>query len=143
MIIKLLSEQIPTFWEAIKFATREANEYDESELPAVFNQLLHQLLSDKAQCFVILSEEKILRGVVLTMIAFDMINNKKYLNIETLYMFEKAKSEEFLDTYSLCKRYAQAEKCVSFRFKSRNPKVWEIATRFGFIEKYRTYESKI
>ena len=54
MVIKLLSKQVPTFWEAIKVGVVRADEVKEKDLQPYLNELLQALLSDKASSLLMI-----------------------------------------------------------------------------------------
>jgi hypothetical protein len=139
MIIKLLSGQIPTFWEAIKFGATQADEVDEKDLQPYLNELLHALLSDKAQCFVGLDDKRSLVGVLVTRIGIDKITGDKFLFIQSVYTWERLEDSVWKETYDLFSQFALKEQCKYLSFSSRNPAIWDRTEKLGFKERTRTY----
>ena len=72
-IFRLLPVQIVPFWEAIKFACKEADEVKKEEMSNYFNELLQALLSDKAQVFIVLDDKRILHSIAITRITFNKV----------------------------------------------------------------------
>jgi hypothetical protein len=143
MIIKLLSKQIPTFWESIKFATVQADEIDARDLQPYLNELLHTLLSDKAQCFIALNNERILKGLLVTRVMVDRVTSRKHLLLQSLYVWEKLNDADWREAYNVVKEFAEKEQCKSLSFSSRNPATWLRMDIFGFKEKTRTLEVRL
>ena len=56
MIIKVLQSKVPKIWDAIKLAIVNVNEMDEEKTTYYLNKVLHNLLSGKANCFLIVSD---------------------------------------------------------------------------------------
>lgn len=143
MIIKLLSIQIQKFWEPIKTAVTNADEVESKDFQPYLNELLHALLNDKAQCFIGLSEDRVLQGVLITRVMLDKITGEKYLHIQSVYTWEKLDQSVWQETYDLFSRFAVNENCKYLSFSSRNPAIWDRTKKLGFKEKTRTFTFKI
>ena len=139
MIVRVLSNQIPFFWNAIKFGASQADEVDEKDLPAYLNEMLHALMGDKAQCFVSLDENRILVGLLVTRVQVDKITSEKYLLLQAAYIWEKQEMSEWTAMYDTFKAFAEKEGCRYISFSSRNPKMWSRPEALGFKEKTRTF----
>ena len=142
-IYRVLPTQMVLFWEAIKFACKEADEVKEEDLPKYFNELLHALLSDKAQCFVVLNSEKILEGLALTRLIYDKVTGKKELLLQCVYYMKHIEQDELMRNLQILIDFAKVEECLVVTFTSRNSRVWEMAKHSGCAEKHRTFIYKI
>ena len=143
MLIKLLSTQIPQTWEVIKFAVTRVDEVDPENLQPYLNELLHALLSDKAQCFVRLNKDRIIIALYITRIRADKITGKKYLFIQNVYSFKTVIDETWTQDANLLKEFAKKEKCSYLSFYSRNKRIWELGEMAGFKEKYRVFDFQL
>lgn len=143
MIIKLLPQQVPVFWDAIKLGTTQADEVDSKDLQSYLNEMLHALLSDKAQCFVALDEGRILKGLLITRLMADKTTERKFLLLQALYVWNKLETADWSEAYNLVSQFASKEHCESLSFNSRNPAAWKRMEQYGFKEKTRTLEIKI
>jgi hypothetical protein len=143
MIIKLLALQIPIFWETIKFVAKKVDEIDDKDLPSYLNELLHALLCDKAQCFVILDDKRILVAMAISRILGNKVNRKKYLYIQCLYSFKVINDDMWQDGLDLMRKFAEKEKCSYISFDSRNPRIWDIGGLLGCYEAKRTFTLNI
>jgi hypothetical protein len=141
--IRLLPAQITKFWEIIKFAATKADRVEQENLPYYLNELLHSLLSDKAQCFFKLDENRVLTSVIITKILIDKNSNKKYLSIECLYSFKRVDNQEWVDTFDILKKFAKSEKCEYISGISNNKRAWEIGELGGFRELNRKFILKV
>ena len=139
MIIKILSKQVPIFWEAIKSASVQADEVDRKNYQAYLNELLHALLSDKAQCFIRLSEERILLFILITRFQIDKVTGNKNLFVQSLYSWKKIDEETLQDAGNLVKNFAKREGCSHLFFESRHERVWQFAESLGFRECLRRF----
>jgi hypothetical protein len=139
MILKILASQVPTFWEAIKFAALSADEVEEKNRQAYLNEILHSLLSDKAQCFVFLDDDRVLIGLMVTRVQVDKITDEKALLLQALYVWKRPDTQVWIDGFNYVKQFALSQECKSFSFSSRNPALWARAAEFGAIEKTRTF----
>jgi len=139
MIIRLLSTQIPQAWELIKFACVKADEVNNGDMPHYFNELLHALLSDKAQCFVKLDDERKILALLITRIMIDKITGRKSLLIQALYSWKSVDDKEWQDGFNFVKEFAKHEQCKRISFESRNPRVWQLTETLGFRENLRRF----
>lgn len=138
-IYMLLPVQIPMFWEAIKYSGVHADEVDPKDYAAYFNELLHALLSDKAQCFVVLDENRILCSLFITRLFQDKAVDKKKLQIQCLYSMSTMTNDEANKYLAFIIKFAKKESCVEVMFNSRNSRVWELAEATNCVMKSRTY----
>jgi len=143
MIIKLLPNQIPFFWEAIKFATKQADEVESNNMQPYFNELLHALLSNKAQCYVYLNNDRILVGLLITRLKIDRITKDKFLFIQAVYAWRLLSDQVWRDTYNMVRSFATNEDCKYLLFNSSNPAIWGRTEKLGFKEITRTFSLKI
>ena len=143
MIIKILSIQVPQFWEAIKYTVRAVEQIDSSNLQDVYNELLHALLNDKAQCFVSFDKDRILKGLVITRIAVDKVTGVKFIQLESLFAWDKITDEDYQEAYNLILLFAKKNDCKYVTGKSGNSRVLDIVTRLGFKEKYKVFEVRL
>uniref|UniRef100_A0A6M3JCZ0 N-acetyltransferase domain-containing protein n=1 Tax=viral metagenome TaxID=1070528 RepID=A0A6M3JCZ0_9ZZZZ len=139
MIVRILSQQIPVFWNAIKVAATEADEVESKHLQSYLNELLHALLSDKAQCFVALDEGRVLVGLLITRVQVDKITAEKYLLLQAAYIWQKQEMSEWTAMYNAFKTFAEKEQCKYIAYSSKNPKMWGRSEALGFKEKTRTF----
>ena len=139
MIIRILPTQIPQLWEQIKFACVQADEVNKEDMPSYFNELLHALLSDKAQCFIRLNDDRTLLGLIITRILVDKITGRKSLFIQALYSWKNVEDKEWQDDFSFIREFAKHEQCERISFESRNNRVWKIAEFLGFKENLRKF----
>ena len=143
MVIRLLPNQIPRFWEAIKFASTHAEDVSEEDRGDYLNSLLHSLLNDKSQCFVKLGEERNLLAIAVTQLVVDKVTNEKSLFLKILYSWKYSLDEEWKDRFVLIRQFAESEKCKYIYFEARNPKVWQVGEAIGFKEHFRTFRMEV
>lgn len=139
MIIKLLSTQIPQYWEILKFATTTADEVDEKDLQPYLIELLHALLSDKAQCWIRLDDDRKIIALLITRITVNKITGYKSLYLQCVFSYREVPVSIWQKDFNLLIRFAKQEKCKSITFESRHPKIWEMTTSFGCREIHRSF----
>jgi len=138
-VYRLISVQIPMFWDAIKFACVKSDEVDEKNYSVYFNELLHALLSDKAQCFIMLDAGKILHSVAISRITTDSVLGRKELLLQCVYSMHTMSTEELMRNLKVLVDLAKKEKCDAVTFNSRNPRVWEMAKLSDCKERTRNF----
>jgi len=131
--------QISKLWEQIKFAVTQADEVEKKDLQPYLNELLHSLLSDKAQCFVRLDNNRTLLLLMITRILVDKITGRKSLFIQALYSWKNVEDKELQGDYNFVREFAKHEQCRRISFESRNHRVWEVAESLGFRENLRKF----
>ena len=139
MILKLLSTQISTYWEIIKFAATKAEEVDNEDLPAYLNWFLHSLLSDKAQCWVRLDEDRKIIALLITQITIDKITAKKSLHLRCIFSFRHVPFDSWQKDFDLLIQFGKQEKCDNITSASKHEKIWEIMSYLGCKETYRLF----
>jgi len=143
MFYKLLAVQIVPFWDAIKYAVATVDEVDKKNLPNYFNELLQALLSDKAQCFVILTEDRILQGLTITRIVVNKVEDVKEMYIQTAYSMVTMSDAELMEYFTIIKQFAEKEGCKRITYNSRNPRIWQIAKVVNCAEQYRHFSFEL
>ena len=141
--IRLLPQQIPFFWEAIKKASVEANEVKEKDRQVYLNNLLHSLLNDKSQCFVHLDDNRRLVGVLITKILFNKITGAKELHVSTGYAWERTGVEERMRDLQFVGDFAKHAECKRITLESHNPRVWAICDKIGIPEVSRNFAVEV
>lgn len=144
MVIRLLPNQIPTFWEAIKFAALKSEAIPEENREAYLNDLLHSLLNGKSICAVRLTNEKQLWSMMILKFIVNKVTNERSLFITAVYNWGKrAELSQMLEEFSLLKEFAKREGCKYVSFESKNTRVWEVAEAVGFKESFKHYRMNL
>lgn len=138
-VIRLLSTDIPRYWELIKFTVAKTNEVHERTFQAFFNELLHALLNNKAQCFVRIGDDNKITTVYVTRILEDKITGGKYILIQSLYSFRPQRGDVRMEELTFMQEFAEAEGCERCVYESNNPRVWKIGEMYGAKEDYRVF----
>lgn len=134
MVLRVLSVQIPKFWEIIKYALGQVEKIGNSEELEVYNRLFAALLSDKAQCFIAFNENEEVRAVCITELRYDEIRNIKSLYIRCLYAFKAASNEAWIKEFEIVRELAKKEGCSKITFETSNSKIKSIAKDLGAVE---------
>lgn len=143
MIIKVLSTQVPSFWEAIKMTVKQADEVDDKDLQPYLNELLHALLNDTAQCWVRLDENRTLIALCVTRVQVDKVTGDRYLYMQSLYSWQKQDENIWKRDRDFIGEFAKKEGCKYLTFNSRNEAMFNIADILGFKERTRIFELRI
>lgn len=143
MFIRITALQIPSFWDAIKFAAVNAERISESDRQRYLNNLLVDLLNDKAQCFIRFSDQKELLAVVITKLKGDELAGEMSLLIQCLYSFKGVAPEEWASDLEIVKEFAKTKKCSSIVTYSGVPRVFEILNGLGFREQFRRFSMEV
>jgi hypothetical protein len=140
MAIRILPNQIPMLWDTIKFIAVKVGIVGEE---LYFNQLLIDLLNDKAQCFVRLDHNRHLQALAITKFVQDTVTTEKSLVVSGLYSFDPASNDQWkLDMNDIVK-FARANGCKIVSLTSANNRIFELVSLFGFSEKSRNFTLEI
>jgi len=137
--VKLLSIEISKHWELIKFAATTADEVDEKDLQPYLIELLHAILSDKAQCWVRIDEDRNIIALLITRVIADKITLDKSLFLQCVYSFSKVPIEIWQKDFDLMIQFAKKENCKNIKFNSRHLRIWEMVKTFGCREAHRSF----
>lgn len=143
MAVRVLPHRIPIIWEAIKFAAVEADGIREKDIPVYLTNLLHSLLSDRAQCFVNIDDEGKLESLAITRILVDEVTGEKSLAVNALYGFIKVSMDKWQAGIDLIRDYAKKNGCKKVLACSNNAKVFEIVENIGFKDYFRHFVMEV
>ena len=143
MVIRLLSLQIPQFWDIIKYALQQVERFGEGEEDERYNRILAALLNDKSQCFIMYSEDEKVKAVMVTEILEDLITSKRTLNLRCLYAFDVVATSEWTSNFGFLIDVAKAERCYKITYETNNPRVQSLGEGVGFNRKSINMEYKI
>jgi hypothetical protein len=139
MAIMLTVDQIPAFWEAIKFASINVDQVEEEFRGKYFNRLLYQLLSGKAQCFVELNSDRKLRAVAITKVMTDEIRDESTLLISCVYAFEKRDKSTWDNDMKALYQFAKRSNCKIITCWAATEKVAELVEQLGMKERFKSF----
>lgn len=140
LVIKLIPQQVPAFWSAIKYCCKEADEVDAKNFQPYCNELLQSLLNEKAQCFVRLDEKRTLVGMMITRIMEDKLTGEKYLLIQCLYSWKAQPDSTWREDAEFVRQFKEKTGCKYISFNSRNEAIWELGKKLGFSERTRVFD---
>jgi len=142
MFIRLLSRDIPRYWDLIKQAVKQVDEVEASKFPAYTRELLIALMSDKAQAWIRVNEQREIVLICITRIMYNNQTDEKYLYIQAVYSWKREPEEVWQRDMDVVKDFAAKEKCDYIGCMSRNPRIWDIVKRLGFFESTRVFAMK-
>lgn len=140
MIIKLIPKQIPIFWDTIKYTCKEADALRQANYQPYFNELLHALLSDKAQCYVRLDKERVIIGVLVTRFYGNKVTGEKELKLQSAYSFKPEPQEVWQKDFATILDIALKTNCTKITFETSNPQLSSLGLSVGCKEVSRSYE---
>ena len=139
-IIRATPTQIPMLWEAIKYAVANADELGTDAIGPYCQWLLQALLSERAQCWVSLNEERLLLSLMVTMIFRNQFTGEKELTAHGLYAFQGFTENTMDQGFALLRDFASASGCAVITCVSRHARMWEIFQTHGWTEQHRTFQ---
>lgn len=143
MFIRLLSRDIPRYWDIIKQAAKQVDEIDEKQFPAYARELLIALMSDKAQAWLRVDEQRQITLVCLTRILYNAQFDESYLYVQAVYSWKREPDEVWQRDVDILKDFAKRQGCSYLGHMSRNPRIWEIVKNIGFQESTRIFALRL
>jgi len=143
MFIRLLSKDIPRYWDAIKQAMKQVDEVDARQFPAYAREMLIALMSDKAQAWLRISAEREIVLICLTRILHNHQFDEDYLYIQGVYSWKREPEEVWQQNLDVLKEFARKEGCAYVGCMSRNPRIWEVVRQIGFQESTRIFALRL
>jgi hypothetical protein len=139
----LLPNQIPIFWEAIKYAYVRSGDYKEEHIPILLHILLVNLLCGNSLIAVVLDKDRQLASIVIFNIVEELITKDKSLFIEGFYSYKPASEEEWAAKIMKLVTFAKREGCKRLKGNTGNKKLHEIINKQGVIEISRCYSLEL
>ncbi len=143
MHIKVLPTQIPLVWEHIKFGISQIGEIPNECMGTYYVHLLHQLLSGRYQCWVLLNPDRVLLNVSITRIIDDPRQGERELYIEGFYAFQGTTVTSMTELISLYTQFAKQAGCAKLTADSRVPRAREILEQHGFVPQRQKYALRV
>jgi hypothetical protein len=143
MLIKLLPDQIPQFWEAIKYAAVKAEGVEEENIPYYVNNLLYMLLSNKATCLVKLNNERKFIGLTIVQVVNDEARNGLTMFQRVVYAYESSSLDDWKDTIKEFKKFAISLGCKYWSGWASNEQMAKICELAGGKRQATQYVIKL
>lgn len=137
MLIKLLPEQIPTYWDEIKEGMLRTIP---TGVPDRASKILNKLLLGSAQCWLSYhrsdSGEPEIDGVIITVIVEDQVHDMLNLDIYALWSIGKTTQESWIEGIEALKKYARKKGCSRVIGRSNVNSILEFVRRAGGQAEY-------
>lgn len=143
MHIKVMPSQIPQVWEAVKYAIAQMNEIPNEQMSAYYVWLLQDLLSEKAQCWITLNEERVLLNVSVTRIVKQGWTNENELHVHCMYAFQGLTDTTVATLLQMYVDFASVMGCKRVIGASRHPRACAVMEQQGLTPYYRTYVKEV
>lgn len=139
MLIRVLPTQIPNVWDQIKFASKTVLGLNKEKFQDYCVRLIHQLLSDRAQCFVRLNDKRRLQAIFVTRVIEDYYTKEKSLFFDFAYSTEAVTLPVWENDLDKLKKFANSIGCKKIEGCTAVPRLKNILTNLGFDETTTTY----
>ena len=143
MIIKLTPAQIPEYWELIKFTYVKGDLISDDHRQSAFNEILHALLSENAQCFLRIADDRQMKALMITRILIAKGTEDKFLFIQCIFSFRTISGTEWQTDWKFIQDFAKQEGCKYIDAESSNEQIFEILTQLNAKEIYRTFRFQL
>jgi len=140
MIIKLTPPQVAEYWEPIKYSIIHGDLVADKNKQIILNESLHALLSERAQCFIRLADDRKIIAVMMTRIGISPITDDKFLFIQCIFSFRSVDKEDWKIDWNYVLEFAKHSGCKYIQAESANERIFEITELIDFKEAYRTFK---
>jgi len=139
MLIQIHGNQVPQFWEVIKFAAIQSDDIKEEYQKVYLQNLLYDLLSGKKYCFFSKKENQI---SFIVIISFSFLEQEqiKYLCFNNIYSFFTQEDSVWQGVFVALSKIATEAECKAIIGNSNNERVHEICLSVGARCSSHTYE---
>ena len=138
-MIRITATQIPQYWEIIKFTVKNSGYYSEVGLKECFNDLLYDLLNNKAQCFIKLNDKREIKALHVTRVLYDKNHQVKYLQLNGMFAWETSTPAEWVDDAKTVEAFAIAEGCAYISFDTNVEKIANAGIANGYKLAHSTF----
>lgn len=139
MLTELLPEDIPKYWDLIKYAAREALPPIVHGSHETMNRIFANLLAGGMTCFVshtVRDGQTVIEGIVLTSVFEDMCSGTKSLLLYVVYGYGETTGETWISGHEYFSKYARSKGCVQMLGYTDLNKVKRIVEMFGGEARY-------
>lgn len=130
MLVRLLSSQIPKFWNLIKHAVDVSMPDDVFMAEEHFNNILQALLKDDLSCFMALNGDESF-GLIVVRVIRDEFIDKNSLLIYAAYAFKPVPNDMYMTLYRHLSKYAKSIDCDNMIGYVSNKRLLEMARLVG------------
>jgi len=134
MLIQLLPDQIPEFWEDIKYSLEESAPPLFIRTQEQLNNILMSLLAEKMQCWVSVDTEKDpheIKGVMTSTIINDGISGTRMFLLYSGYSTGEVEDSFWIEGLKVFKKYAKSKRCKLIGAYSSIPYMKERFAKLG------------
>ena len=134
MIVQLLPDQVPNFWEDIKTSLEESAPPLMVRNTERVNNILMSLLVGRMQCWVSVDTSKephIVKGVLTTSVVSDNCSGTKMLLIYSGYSLGEVEDEFWIEGLKAFRDYAKSQGCAIVGTYSSIPYMKERLGKLG------------
>jgi len=142
MIIKLLPEQIPTYWEHIKFALIKTMIIEPKSMERYLINILSLLLTSRYQCWLAVSEEKKIHWLLISRI-YNGFGGEAYFFIETLYGYAPISVQTKEEIMKTMQKFAKEIGCTYILCVPMSPLAVKVCQQVNMDEKAKIYMIKV
>ncbi len=135
MLNKLLPSQVAAYWDSIKHGIEQSCPSDTVLTPAGLNGYLVALMSGTLQAWMLtdrVDDKIVYHGNLVTKIQTDDITGAKTLLLVSLYLFQSAPDDLWLDAYRALETYGKANGCKKIVAYTTNMAVVNRSKQFQF-----------
>lgn len=143
MIIKLTPPQITEYWDMIKFAYVKGDLVPDESRSGALNEMLQALLSETAQCFIRISDDRQMIALMITRILINKNTGDKFLFIQCIFSFRTVPNTEWHIDWQFIQDFAKQEQCKYIDAESSNDQIFRILSQLGAKEIYRTFRFQV
>ena len=130
MLVKLLSNQIDAYQDVItETLEKTLPEYQQN----MKTQLFEELLSDKAQCWIVHKDSGGFEGVGITRFKEDLSIGVKVLEVVSAYAFNGTTSSTFLKAFNEMRKFALKHDCNRLAAYTNNEEIIKYVRMFPIL----------
>lgn len=132
MIIRLQANQIPHYWEVIKFCAVKADNVKSENVKEYCQELFLGLLNGRYECLISTYDNKNIARLMISYAFYDHVIQEKVYVFKTLFGFTPVGDDTWSEESKKIYDYVRRIGCTRIKFTTGNKRVKQLADQYGF-----------
>jgi hypothetical protein len=143
MFIKLLPDQVPTYWDIVKHGCQQVLPPMTADNEAAMNGVLKNLLTGQLQCWVGFTEAQQFNGFIITEISTDTFSDQRFLRLYVLYGVRLISEDLWKEGFEKLEAFARSNNCQVMTGYTNNERLCEKIEKLGLIKTFSVVSKRL
>jgi hypothetical protein len=143
MFIKLLPNQVPTYWDIIKHGCQHVLPPMTADNEAAMNGVLKNLLTGQLQCWVSFGDSQQFKGFVVTEISTDSFSDQRFLRLYVLYGLRPLTEDDWKEGFEKLEIFARSNNCHVMTGYTNNELLCDKIKKLGLVKTFSVVSKRL